>query len=137
MIGAILPVVGTLIDKLFPDKQAADEAKIKMMELAQKGELAQLDAQMQLAMGQIETNKIEAASTDPFRAGWRPMAGWACSLGLFYEFLLRPILPWLVGLTGAEVAPMPNVDIDQLMILLGGLLGLGSLRSFERVKGKA
>jgi hypothetical protein len=137
MIGAILPVVGTLIDKLFPDKQAADEAKIKMMELAQKGELAQLDAQMQLAMGQIETNKIEAASTDPFRAGWRPMAGWACSLGLFYEFLLRPILPWLVGLTGAEVAPMPSVDIDQLMILLGGLLGLGSLRSFERVKGKA
>ena len=137
MIGAILPVVGTLIDKLFPDKQAADEAKIKMMELAQKGELAQLDAQMQLSMGQIETNKIEAASTDPFRAGWRPMAGWACSLGLFYEFLLRPILPWLVGLTGAEVAPMPNVDIDQLMILLGGLLGLGSLRSFERVKGKA
>ena len=137
MKGAILPVVGTLIDKLFPDKQAADEAKIKMMELAQKGELAQLDAQMQLAMGQIETNKIEAASTDPFRAGWRPMAGWACSLGLFYEFLLRPILPWLVGLTGAEVAPMPNVDIDQLMILLGGLLGLGSLRSFERVKGKA
>ena len=137
MIGAILPVVGTLIDKLFPDKQAADEAKIKMMELAQKGELAQLDAQMQLAMGQIETNKIEAASTDPFRAGWRPMAGWACSLGLFYEFLLRPILPWLVGLTGAEVAPMPNVYIDQLMILLGGLLGLGGLRSFERVKGKA
>jgi hypothetical protein len=137
MIGAILPVVGTLIDKLFPDKQAADEAKIKMMELAQKGELAQLDAQMQLAMGQIETNKIEAASSDPFRAGWRPMAGWACSLGLFYEFLLRPILPWLVGLSGAEVAPMPSVDIDQLMILLGGLLGLGSLRSFERVKGKA
>lgn len=137
MIGAILPVVGTLIDKLFPDKQAADEAKIKMMELAQKGELAQLDAQMQLAMGQIDTNKIEAASSDPFRAGWRPMAGWACSLGLFYEFLMRPILPWLVGLTGAEVAPMPNVDIDQLMILLGGLLGLGSLRSFERVKGKA
>jgi hypothetical protein len=137
MIGAILPVVGTLIDKLFPDKQAADEAKIKMMELAQKGELAQLDAQMQLSMGQIETNKIEAASTDPFRAGWRPMAGWACSLGLFYEFLLRPILPWLVGLSGAEVAPMPSVDIDQLMILLGGLLGLGSLRSFERVKGKA
>ena len=65
------------------------------------------------------------------------MAGWACSLGLFYEFLMRPILPWLVGLTGAEVAPMPSVDIDQLMILLGGLLGLGSLRSFERVKGKA
>jgi len=137
MIAAFIPIVGTLIDKLFPDKQAADEAKIKMMELAQKGELAQLDAQMQMALGQMEINKVEAASSDPFRAGWRPMAGWACSLGLFYEFLVRPILPWLVGLTGNEVAPMPSVDIDQLMILLGGLLGLGGLRSFERVKGKA
>jgi hypothetical protein len=137
MLPAILPVVGTLIDKLFPDKQAADEAKLKMMELAQKGELAQLDADMKLAMGQIETNKIEAASSDSFRAGWRPMAGWACSLGLFYEFLLRPILPWAVGLTGSEVAPMPSIDINQLMILLGGLLGLGSFRSYERIKGKA
>lgn len=137
MLPAILPVVGTLIDKLFPDKQAADEAKLKMMELAQQGELAALDADVKLAMGQIETNKIEAASTDPFRAGWRPMAGWACSLGLFYEFLMRPILPWVVGLSGAEVAPMPSVNIDQLMILLGGLLGLGGFRSYERIKGKA
>ena len=137
MLPAILPVVGTLIDKLFPDKQAADEAKLKMMELAQKGELAALDADVKLAMGQIETNKIEAASKDPFRAGWRPAAGWSCSLGLFYEFLLRPILPWVVGLSGAEVAPMPSVNIDQLMILLGGLLGLGGFRSYERIKGKA
>lgn len=136
MIGAILPVVGTLIDKIFPDKQAADEAKIKLMELTQKGELAQLDAELQLALGQIETNKIEAASTDPFRAGWRPMAGWACSLGLFYEFLLRPILPWVIGLSGAEISPMPNLDMDQLMVLLGGLLGLGGFRSYERIKGR-
>jgi len=107
MIAAFIPVIGTLIDKLFPDKQAADEAKIKMMELAQKGELAQLDAQMQMALGQMEINKVEAASADPFRAGWRPRAGWACSLGLFYEFLLRPICPWLVGLAGHVVAPMP------------------------------
>lgn len=137
MLPAILPVVGTLIDKIFPDKGAADEAKLKLMELTQKGELAQLDADLKLALGQIEVNKVEAASKDPFRAGWRPMAGWACSLGLFYEFLLRPILPWLVELTGKTVAPMPNLDIDQLMILLGGLLGLGGYRSYERIKNKA
>jgi len=137
MLPAILPVVGTLIDKIFPDKGAADEAKLKLLELTQKGELAQLDADMKLALGQIEVNKVEAASKDPFRAGWRPMAGWACSLGLFYEFLLRPILPWLVELTGKTVAPMPNLDIDQLIILLGGLLGLGGYRSYERIKNKA
>lgn len=137
MLPAILPVVSTLIDKIFPDKGAADEAKLKLMELTQKGELAQLDAEFRLALGQIEVNKVEAASSDPFRAGWRPMAGWACSLGLFYEFLLRPILPWLVGLSGKVVAPMPSLDIDQLMILLGGLLGLGGFRSYERIKNKA
>jgi hypothetical protein len=137
MLPAILPVVGTLIDKLFPDKQAADEAKLKMMELAQKGELAQLDAQTRLALGQIETNKIEAASTDPFRAGWRPAAGWSCSIGLFYEFLLRPVLPWIVELSGKTVSPMPSLDMDQLMVLLGGLLGLGGFRSYERIRGKA
>lgn len=137
MIATLIPVLGTVIDKIFPDKGAADEAKIRLIELTQKGELAQLDAELQLAMGQIETNKVEAASKDPFRAGWRPMAGWSCSLGLFYEFLLRPILPWLVELTGRTVAPMPNLDIDQLMVLLGGLLGLGGFRSYERIKNKA
>ena len=137
MIASLIPLVGSVIDKIFPDKEAANEAKIKLLELTQKGELAVLEADMKLALGQIETNKIEAASTDPFRAGWRPMAGWACSLGLVYEFLMRPILPWLVELTGKTVAPMPSLDIDQLMILLGGLLGLGGFRSYERIKNKA
>jgi hypothetical protein len=136
MLPLLIPAVAGLLDKLIPDPSAAAEAKLKAIELAQKGDLATLDADMRLALGQQEINKVEAGQ-DNFRGGWRPAAGWACSLALFYDFLLRPILPWVVSLFNVDVQPMPGIDIETLMILLGGLLGLGGLRTMERVKGKA
>lgn len=133
VIASMLPA---LLDKLIPDPAAADEAKLKVLDMAQKGELAALDADMRLALGQIEINKAEA-STDLFRGGWRPACGWVCAAGLAYTFLLRPILPWVAGLFGSNVAPMPDIDTDTLMVLLTGMLGLGGLRTVERIKGKA
>lgn len=135
MLPLLIPAVTSLLDKLIPDPNAAAEAKLKAIELAQKGELANLDADMRLALGQVEVNKIEA-DKDAFRGGWRPAAGWACSLGLVYDFLMRPILPWVVNVFGASVPPMPGIDVDTLMVLLAGLLGLGGLRTMERVRGK-
>lgn len=136
MIAAILPIVGTILDKLLPDPQAAADAKLKALEMAQKGELAALDAEMRLALGQIEVNKAEA-STDIFRGGWRPACGWVCAAGLGYTFLLRPLLPWLVQVAGWNVPPLPAIDAEALMALLFGMLGLGGLRTYERVKGRA
>jgi len=133
---ALLPAVTSIIDKIIPDPQAAAEAKLKAMELAQKGELAALDADLKLALGQMEVNKAEA-TTDAYRGGWRPFCGWVCGAGLAYTFVVRPILPWVASLFGAVVPPMPPIDTDTLMMLLMGMLGLGGLRSFERVKGKA
>lgn len=135
MIAALLPLLGTVLDKVLPDPQAQADAKLKVLELAQKGELATLDAEMQLALGQIEVNKVEVG-TDLFRGGWRPSAGWCCVGGLAYNFLLQPLLPWVVSLFGVEVPDMPTIDNEALMMLLMGMLGLGGLRSFERVKGK-
>lgn len=132
---AVVPAITTILDKVIPDKGAADEAKLKTLELLQRGELAVLDAEMKLALGQIEINRAEA-STDIFRGGWRPAAGWTCAFGLGYTFLLRPILPWLVNVLGGDVPPMPEIDTDTLMVLLTGMLGLGGLRSYEKLKGK-
>lgn len=134
---ALLPVIGKLLDNLIPDPTAAAEAKLKAFEAAQRGELATLDADMRLALGQIEVNKAEAESGSMLRGGWRPACGWVCALGLFYTFLLQPLLPWIVALFGREVPALPALDIETLMVLLGGMLGLGGYRSFERVKGKA
>lgn len=133
---ALIPVIGTVLEKVLPDPQASTDAKIKLMELAQKGELAVLDAETKLALGQLEVNKIEAG-TDMFRGGWRPATGWACVFGLVYQFLLQPVLPWLVAVCGGSVPPLPPIDNETLMVLLTGMLGLGGLRTFERIKGKA
>ena len=136
MIAALIPAIAGIVDKLIPDPQAAADAKLRVMELAQKGELAVLDADLKLALGQIEVNKAEA-TTDMFRGGWRPAVGWICVAGLAYQFILQPVLPWLVALFGAQVPPLPAIDNESLMVLLTGMLGLGGLRTFERVKGKA
>ena len=133
---AIIPIIGSVLEKVLPDPQAQADAKIKLLELAQKGDLAVLDAETKIALGQIEVNKTEAG-TDMFRGGWRPATGWACVIGLIYQFIVQPILPWAVSVMGGTVPPLPPIDNETLMVLLMGMLGLGGMRSFERVKGKA
>lgn len=132
----VIPAITQVLDKIIPDPQAAADAKLKALELAQKGDLAALDAELRLALGQLEVNKAEA-TTDMFRGGWRPAVGWVCVVGLGYQFILQPLLPWLVALFGAQVPPLPAIDNETLMVLLTGMLGLGGLRTLERVKGKA
>lgn len=136
MLQLLIPAITTILDKIIPDPAQAAEAKLKALEMAQRGELAMLDADVKLALGQMEINKAEAG-TDVFRGGWRPAVGWVCVAGLGYQLVLRPLLPWLVRVAGGEVPDLPTIDTDTLMVLLTGMLGLGGLRTFEKVKGKA
>lgn len=130
-----LPLITSVLDKVLPDATAAADAKLKALELAQRGELAVLDADTRLALAQLEVNKVEAG-TDLFRGGWRPAVGWMCVAGLGYQLVLRPLLPWLVRVAGGEVPDLPSIDTETLMVLLTGMLGLGGLRTFEKVKGR-
>jgi hypothetical protein len=87
---------------------------------------------------QAEINKIDASSTSLFQKGWRPGAAWICVCGLGYTFLLKPVLPWALTVVGVAGVPLlPAIDMTELFVLLGGLLGLGTMRHIERVKGKA
>ena len=133
---ALISLLPGLLDKILPDPGAAADAKLKVMEMAQRGELAALDADMRLALGQMEVNKVEAASDSFWKSGWRPGAGWVCVSGLAYQVLLRPILGW-VALNVWGWSEPPTLEMETLMTLLFGLLGLGGYRTFERVKGKA
>ncbi|MEW5885539.1 MAG: holin family protein [Pseudomonadota bacterium] len=132
--GALIPAVTGIIDKLIPDPQAAADAKLRAMELAQRGELAELDAQMRLALGQLEVNKTEAGAPDLFRGGWRPAVGWICAGGLGYQIIAQPLLTWAgANLWGWQ--PPPTLELDTLLTLLFGMLGLGAYRSAEKIKG--
>lgn len=118
-----LPIIGNVLDKIFPDKTKADEAKARLIELQMSGELQQI-------MGQLEINKEEAKSANLFVSGWRPSVGWCCSAALAYQFLVRPIATGF----GHE---MPPIDVEALNTLLFALLGVAGLRTVEKVKAVA
>ena len=132
--GRVLECGGKVIDKLFPDKDAADRAKLELFKLQQAGELQQLAQEFELAKSQIAVNQQEAQSASVFVSGWRPAIGWVCALALAYQYLIRPVAVWALRARGVYVPDMPGLD-DNLWQLLMGMLGLGGLRTFEKVKG--
>jgi roadblock/LC7 domain-containing protein len=129
----IFSVAGKLVDRLFPDKMAQDEAKLKLVEMQLNGELAELAANTELAKAQMEVNKVEAASDHLFVAGWRPSVGWISAAALAYQFIAQPLLAWW-SLT-RDIPVPPGLDLGELMFLLTGMLGLGGYRTFEKLKG--
>jgi hypothetical protein len=134
-LDAILGIVGTVIDRAFPDPVQRDAAKLKMIELQQSGELARLTAETELAKGQMAINQIEAASSDPVVSRWRPGIGWICVAGLAYALLIKPIFsPLILKLFGFALEP---VNEFALIGLVSGMLGLGGLRTIEKINGVA
>ncbi|MEY4402176.1 MAG: hypothetical protein RIR91_211 [Verrucomicrobiota bacterium] len=134
LFGGLLEAGLKVLDKVIPDPKAKAEAQLELLRLQQAGEFKALEADLQLALAQAKINEVEAAAPDLFRGGWRPGAGWVCVLGLGYQFLIQPLAAWGSSVNGW---PMPPVlELADLTTLLFGLLGLGSLRSFDKVRGK-
>lgn len=82
---------------------------------------------------QAEINKIEAQHRTIFVAGWRPFIGWVCGVALAYNFILRDLLVWFIG---PEQVP-PALQMEHLMTVLIGMLGLGGMRTFEKLNDKS
>lgn len=120
-----------LIDRLIPDPAAKSAAHLELIKLQQAGEFKALEADMQIQLAQIDVNRAEAASGNAFASSWRPAVGWVCVLGLLYTFIISPFLTYF----GQK--PAPDIAMSDLLILLGGLLGFGGLRTFEKLKGVA
>lgn len=131
-IGAIAAAVGGVIDDLHTSDKERLDAEI---------ELRKIDAG--LLQGQMEVNKVEAASSSLFVAGWRPAIGWIGAVALGYQFLLYPLLVWAWallqarGLVPGNLQPPPMLDTEALWVVLSGMLGIAGLRSVEKVKGVA
>lgn len=129
-VTGLLNIGGQLIDRLWPDQATKDAGKLALLELAQKGQLAEMNADTQLALGQLKINEEDAKSGNFFQSGWRPFVGWICGMGLAYQFLVYPILI-------SYRANIVQLDMGTLLTLLGGLLGFGAMRTTEKLKGKA
>ncbi len=119
------------------------EQQYAILAAAQALEASAMNIETQAAAGQIELNKIDAQSGSLFKGGWRPAVGWVCVFALGYQFLLRPILPWVVEVVCLLKAyplvlpPMPGLDVKEIMSLLLALLGMGGFRMYEKAKGVA
>lgn len=128
-LSALLDIGGKVIDRVWPDPAQAAAAKLELFKLQQSGELAQI-------AGQMEVNKAEAANPNVFVSGWRPFIGWVCGLGFGVQFVFGPLAEWGSALYGHPVK-FPPMDTGTMMPLLLGMLGLGGLRTAEKIQGVA
>lgn len=128
-LSALAGLADTLINKIWPDPAARASAEAQLIK-------AQMDAALASVQQQIDINKIEAASPNVFVSGWRPSIGWICGAAFGLHFVILPVLGWLAVLFGHDPIVVP-FDMDTLMTVLMGLLGLGGLRTFEKVRGVA
>ena len=129
LITALSPIVGKVIDRVVPDQEAAAKAKREI-----QSEL--VNNINDIAKAQIEVNKTEAAHRNVFVAGWRPFIGWVCGAAFAYHFVLQPIFVFALAAYGVSLE-LPSFDMGALMTVLTGMLGLGGLRTLEKMKGTA
>jgi hypothetical protein len=118
IVNALIGPVSGLLDKFVEDK---DQKNALAHEIATMSEKHAHEA----LKGQLEINKVEAAHKSLFVAGWRPAIGWVCMLGLLYNTIIANVLSiWI---------EVPEVDTTLLVPVMMGMLGLGAMRSYEKV----
>jgi hypothetical protein len=136
-VGQIAETIGKIADDLFTSDEERSKADLEAMQIGL--EAARVDAG--LIAGQQEINKVEAQHASVFVAGWRPAIGWVGVAALAYQYILYPMMTWLWawltarGWVPAEVMPPPILDIEALMVLMTGILGIAGARTFEKVRG--
>ena len=128
IIDTILSTVGTVIDRVVPDKNAREKAKEEL-------ERALNDQDFQIALEQIKVNAEEAKSESLFKSGWRPSVGWICSIAFALHFVILPLFNYILMLCGGQPILVP-FQMDTLLTVLLGLLGMGTLRTVEKMKIK-
>ena len=128
MIQALIGPVTGLLDKVIEDKDQKAKLAHEIATLAER-------QAHEAAMGQILTNREEAKLKSIWVSGWRPCVGWVCAIALAYHFVLAPCITFGATWAGAEIPELPAFDMDSLMTVLLGMLGLGGLRTYEKQKG--
>lgn len=126
-LAPLLGIASKVIDRVIPDKAAAEKAKLEMAAALQSQEF-------QLAIEQIKVNQEEAKSTNWFVAGWRPACGWIGAFALGYAAVFEPFARFIATVAFEYNGQFPVLDTTITMQILFGILGLGAYRSIEKVK---
>lgn len=128
-VTALLDIGSKVIDRIFPDPTAAAGAKLELLKLQQSGELAIMAAQ-------TDINKVEAGSASLFVSGWRPAIGWVCGAACAWNWIGLPMVKVALGLLAIKLELAP-ANLTEMLPILMGMLGLGGLRTLEKVQGVA
>ncbi len=128
LLAPVFEIGKTLLDRFVPDPAAKQAAEMELVRMAAGGELKQVIAQ-------LEINAREATHASIFVAGWRPAFGWCGAAGFLYATIGQPVLAWVGSIRGWPAPPELNLDL--LWVVVTGLLGIGGLRSVEKIKGVA
>ena len=128
LLNSLIGPATQILDKFVEDKDQKAKLAHELATMADK-----LAHEQNLA--QIAVNKEEAASGSLFKGGWRPFVGWVCGVAFFYHFVLQPVIIFVVAIIGVNVPDLPEFQMNTLLTVLGGLLGIGGLRTYEKQKG--
>lgn len=123
-------MITTVVDKIWPDANEQEKAKLAIMQ-------QQLQQEFDLILGQLQINKEEAKTGSLFIAGWRPFVGWTCGAALAYVSIFNPIGQFIARVMFEYSGTFPMVDTTITMQVLLGMLGLGGMRTYEKTKGIA
>jgi hypothetical protein len=127
LLDTLVGPVTSIIDKIIPDKDQAAKLAHEIATMSERMANEQM-------LAQLAVNKAEAESGSLFKGGWRPAIGWICGLALFWSFILQPFLVFFLLVFGVDLPPLPEIGTADLMPILLGMLGLGGLRSYEKVQ---
>ena len=128
MIESLIAPVTGLLDKFVEDKDQKNKLAHELATMADR------HAQ-ELAKGQLEINKAEASHRSIFVAGWRPFLGLILASAMGWHFIFAPVTIFVCAYLGVDIPELPVFDMDSLMTVLLGMLGLGGLRTAEKIKG--
>lgn len=135
-ITILLGIGSKVIDKIWPDPVQRDAAKLELLKLQQSGELAQLTADTNLMIEQIKVNQAEAQNPSLFVSGWRPGVGWVCVAACGWNWIGLPVVKLALEIAGHQINLAP-ADLTEMLPVLLGMLGLGGLRTIEKLQGRA
>jgi hypothetical protein len=134
-LGSLFDFGSKIIERVWPDPAQRAQATLELTKLQQSGELQKLALETDLLKGQLQINQEEAKSTNWFVAGWRPAVGWTCAAGLLYATIIDPMARFIAMTVFHYTGAFPDIATGILIATLTGMLGIGTMRTVEKVKG--